>query len=212
MLRRHLDPVRSRAQEAEIGVVRIPRPAARDRRQRQHARAPRNRILAHAEEGEVVVGQPVEELHRLGHRALLHAAQLPRFELGDDSAQPLEHPLPAADGPADIAEHFVDLALHRGARIGRRQGIDVDVEHALEHRPLAARRLEHAVGIAVDRQDRVRHEPHRPALGAYRTQHAIDEERHVRREHLDDLGAVLAQPAARSGSCALAGSRWPIRP
>ncbi len=84
-------------------------------------------IFARAQEGEIVLGQPVEEQHGL-------VAALGRGgpQIDCRTANPLQHGLPAGDGAADIGHGGLQLGLH-GADIGDR--IAVDMQDAERLRP-----------------------------------------------------------------------------
>jgi hypothetical protein len=158
---------------------------------------PGEAIFAHAEEGKIVVGQPVEKLHRLGdlvggeqRRALPIAA--------GNRAQPGPHFGPVPHGKADIG---VDAFKFGAQRLPRRRiqpasNVDMDQAFALEiagwGRPgHPGQPGQPARSVPLHRNHRMGHQADvEPALGQF-GKGGGKQERHVVVHHLDD-GEPLA--------------------
>ncbi len=94
-----------------------------------------------------------------------------------------------ATARADLLERLVELRPQRLARRLVGQRLDLEMEEALEP---AARRLlvEHPVGRGVEQQRGMQQRLDDSAMRPDGRQHAVDDERHVGREHLDDFRFV----------------------
>ena len=186
VLRRHLDIVGARPQEQEARILEDAQAAVLDRHQTLGLLLPLQPVLAHAQEGEIVLGQPAEKMHGLRQHCR-HDHPGRRVVPGlHYVVHPFEHRPPAGDGPRHLGEHAVEFGLHLVAGF-EVQRIDVDVQETFE---LAAghRGIQDAVCRRVEVEDRVGEEPDGAALGPDGCQHAVDDEGHVDREDLDDLG------------------------
>jgi hypothetical protein len=169
-------------------------PGAGERLERLAVLAVLQAVLAVAEEGEVVVGEPAQQLLGVRHHAagqrrrvlaqLVGGADGERAHLLvvlDRAAHVLEHPPqvgfePAQYGGAGLA---VDLDVH--PRLGERQAGDV-----------AVLRAEQAAGeIAPDRQLGVDEQVHPDLVAVELHRHRVDEERHVVGDDLDHRAADL---------------------
>ena len=148
-------------------------------------------VLAHAEEGEIVVGDPVEEGHRLRdlvgrQRRRIGAIGVDRLgdagphagpvahrdgDVGIDLGQPLDE-APSRRLVVDAVEVDLDEALAPGADRGRRGR-------------LADKARQGAALVAFDGEDRMRHEPRLVALLDELGEGRIEEERHVLVHDLD---------------------------
>ena len=181
MLRGHLDIVGTGAEEAGLGVFEDTDAAIGHGLEAGALEA----IFAHAQEGEIVLGEPAEEMHALGHLLgrRLGGMVVP---LLDDVADAFEHRAPAGDDAADIGQDRVGLGDQRLAGGIGGERIDLEVQEALE--PAARlRHFEDAVGLRIELQDRVGQEADGAADRPHRCQHAVDDEGHVSREYLDDF-------------------------
>ena len=123
-------------------------------------------VAAHPEEGEVVAGQPPQELDRLRQFLVGHVSRCFGLEPGDGELEIVEHGLPVVDRGADVLEGGLDIG---GELIGDRLGVPVDVD--VDER------------LAVD--DRVVQYVDAHAAGVDRHPDRIDDERHVVGDHLD---------------------------
>ena len=146
-------------------------------------------VFAHAEEGEVVVRQPLDE--GLGFRERLRAdGEAGRPPLGGDGAGTRPHRLPVGDGVAVVPQGRVEAAGDLHAVVGGGDAVDVDGDEALALARAgvgeALEALEPAVGRALQGEDRVRDEPHHQSGVAEFAHHRIEQKRHVVVEDLDD--------------------------
>ncbi len=162
------------------------------------------RVFAHAEEGEVVGDQPFEELRRLGDFLDRQRRRIV-LDLGDDLADARHHRPPVLHAEAHVGEHAADrlddLVLPRLVL----DALDVDVDEALaprgaDRRAVAAEADQRAGLVALDREDRMQHEPHIDALLGELGHHRVEQERHVVVDHLDDRDGPDALRAHRAGA------------
>jgi hypothetical protein len=140
----------------------------------------RDPVLAVAQEGEVVVGGPVQELLRLAAPGFGH--RHPAFgEVPGDLEHPFAHRRPVADDRAHVAEHLLDTGLDRRHRF-RALAVDLKVHERLA---VALAHLEQlARPVADERDHRVAEHVHAdPAFGQGHG-HRVDQERHVPVHHL----------------------------
>ena len=148
-------------------------------------------VLADAEEGEIVVGEPFEEGDRFGR--LPPAAIGGGFGLvgADRRIQAVEHRPPVADGEADLIERLLQFFRQRRAIRLMRDPVEMNVDQTLagrRERPLSIAVIspQSAVLVALQRKDRVSDELHFAAIFLELAEHRIDEERHVVIEGFDD--------------------------
>ena len=187
--------LRPSAGSSSCGSRRIPRPGSLG--------------IAVAEEGEVVVGEPLEEGGRLG-------GLLAQLRGGLERLRP--HRLPVLDRGAHLADHPHDLLLElaQAGRVGLPH--DLGVDHRLADRALLERLgvrqdLEQAaLGVAPHREDRVDDQVDPAAAPVQLHADRVDEERHVVGHDLD--GGVRGLPAvlleARVVRAHLRASRAPL--
>ncbi len=159
-------------------------------------------VLPVAEEGEVVVGEPVQQLAGL-------LDLLPRQVAGDrlagqlvgDAGGGVPHLLPVLDGLADVGQDAQQVGgdlLEVGA-VGL--AVDLDVDPRLDRRVLrqlalgrGGQHLEQLAGdVAPHDELRVDDDVDAAALAGEVVGDGVDEEGHVVRDHLDD--GVAARPA-----------------
>ena len=157
-------------------------------------------VLAVAEEGEVLVGQPFEEL---GGLADLFGVERRRVaaQVGDDRGDLGVHLAPVLDGLPDVAEHALDVVDDRVGVLALRQPVDLHVHPRLTDR--LALGIEGAVRHRPDRLEGAGDVPHRVEAGMDDDVHVaqlpgqlhgerVHEERHVVDHDLDH-----AVPAGR---------------
>ena len=126
------------------------------------------RVFAHAEEGEVVGDQPFEELRRLGDLLDRQRRRIV-LDLGDDLADARHHRPPVLHAEAHVGEHAADRLDDLGLPRLVLDALDMDVDEALaprgaDRRTVAAEADQRAGLVALDREDRMQHEPHVDAL------------------------------------------------
>ncbi len=149
-------------------------------------------VLPVAEEGEVVVGQPGEEVAALADLGL---AQRRRGvgELGDHRQDLVVHLGPVLDRLADVAQHPLDALGDLGGLVVV-GAVDLDVHPGLDDVVVALRTVDHLVGVhvlelagdvALDGELRVDHRVHVVTEPVELHGHRVDEERHVVRDDLD---------------------------
>jgi hypothetical protein len=83
-------------------------------------------VLPIAEQGQMPVGQPLQEGVAFGH-VRRRQGRGRGIELGDRRAQAGDHRLPVFDGRAHVAEHALDAVHQVGALLRVDQSIDLDV-------------------------------------------------------------------------------------
>ncbi len=201
-LRRHpLEPARrvgGRAQDAEGAAV--------DGTQHVLAVDDVEGVLAIAEEGEVVLGEPGEEAAHVGRRELRHRHGRVGSEVVDDGERLVAHALPVVRGGAHVVDDVADRALDLvGAReVAQRRDVQVDprllaLALALRHRvglagqahragtlTAAAREAQLPRGVAPHRHLRVQQVADAGATRGDGGDDRIDDERHVVRDDADD--------------------------
>ena len=163
-------------------------------------------VVAHADKGEIVGEQPLQELDRFRDFVDRQRRRI-GFQLGDDGVDALEHRPPVLHRKPHLAEHRLQR-MHDGfAQRVIFDRIDMDVDETLARAVSGVSRAESgelAGRVALDAEDRMRDQPHgEMALGQF-AHHRIEQERHVVVDDLDhrDRLAVAGglSAASRSGS------------
>ena len=195
-LRRDRDQLAALAQDLDRGIAQDAEARALDRIGRDVTA--REAIGADAEQGEVVTGDPFEELQRLVDLVLRQRRRIGAIgldHLGDAAA----HRGPVVDGERDIGIDVVEPGAQLLAGFRRIDARDVDMEQALAARALggaasgfAGERGELALGVAGDGQDRVGDEARLMALLLQFGERRIEQERLVVVDDLEDGELVLA--------------------
>jgi hypothetical protein len=145
---------------------------------------------SHAEEGEVVLGQPLQKVDRFRHLRRRSPGRI-GVPIRHGLPDPCQHGSPAGDGATHIGQGVVDLAVQQFPLDDVGQRFDLDMEKALE--PAARQwRVENTIGRRIELKHGMGEEPHHSASRTDCGQHAVDDERHVGREHFDDLGIPRA--------------------
>ena len=146
------------------GSRRMPRPALVGPAQCAPAGAADEVVFAHAEEGEVVVGQPFEEGDRLvdivgvdRRRRCLGVGAIASFESR-------HHRRPVRDRDPHFGEQRREAQRQRRARLLAPQPVDMDLHQAFADRRRRRRRGAEIVGeparrVALDADDRMGHQP-----------------------------------------------------
>ena len=161
-------------------------------------------VLAVAEEREVVVGQPAQQVAGLLHLVRVDARRRSLGELVDDVVELGVHLLPVLDRLADVAEHPLDGLLQRGDVLALGDPVDLDVHPGLagaaaladlgvpdRHRPDL---LQGAGDVADDVEERVDDQVHLVQLARELHGQGVHEEGHVVDDDLDD-GVPVGRPA-----------------
>ena len=88
---------------------------------------PSTTVVAHAEEGEIVGQQPLQELNRFGDLVDRQRRRI-GLELGDIRVDALEHRAPVVHGEPHVAEHGLQRArrVRRARVIGDRLEMNMD--------------------------------------------------------------------------------------
>ncbi len=187
-LRRQRDEAR-RLGEAAIGVAQHPEACPRHDFQREFAIVVGKVVLPVAEQQQVVLGQPLQEVAVLGHLLARQRRRL-AVDVSDRRAQLRDHRLPVRHGRAHVAEHALDALGQLGTRHRIGQAIDFDVHERLARsvRPRFARvePLQRSARIALDREDRMHDQVQRQALAVDLHRGRVDQEGHVVVDDLDD--------------------------
>lgn len=159
-------------------------------------------VLAVAEEGEVVLGEPAQQLLRLGDLLLLQPLGRRGGQLARDEQRAVVHLGPVLDRLADVGQHAAQVRgdlLQIGA-VGL--AVDLDMDPGLHERVVRQFALGGAAGaqdfeelageIAPDHDLRVDHHMDGPVLPGQLIGDRVHQERHVVGDHLDDR--VAARP------------------
>ena len=148
-------------------------------------------VLAVAEEDEVVAQQPLEEGDGLVDLLVGVARRSGAREL-DHPPRPVGHRGEVLDRGADVGEHLAQRLLEPRELLGREPAVEVEVHDRLAPRGLARvqHRLDRAVGVALDADDRVQDAVDPDPAAAQRGAHRVDQERPV-------LGVGLHHRAGR---------------
>ena len=138
-------------------------------------------VVPRAEEGEMIVLQPLQEGEGLVD---LLARRLRRMlpELGDRLIEPRQHRPPIGDGGLDLREHARDAGLDIGELIARLRARERDADHALGDTVfvgLEGEPAKCAARVALDAHDRMEDRLHRKAAIGKLGQDRIDQERLV---------------------------------
>ncbi len=169
-------------------------PAAGDRAQHVLAVPHLEGVLAIPEEGEVVVGQPAQQLERLGYLGVVDAGRRRGGQLVGDPHGGVAQLRPVLDGLADVAQHALQRRLDLRELVGVGLPVDLHVDPGLGDELVvigAARRqvgdLDEVAGdSAAQHELRVHDEVDRPALQVELGGYRVDQEGHVVGDDLDD--------------------------
>ncbi len=137
-------------------------------------------VIAHAEEGEIVGRQPLQELDRFGDLVHRQRRRI-GLQIGDDAVDPLQHRPPVLHRQPHVGEHGLQGAHDVGARGLLLDRIDVDMDEALARAVGGIGRAERdqLCALTLHAEHRMRHQPHRElAIGEF-AHHRIEQERHV---------------------------------
>ena len=161
-------------------------------------------VVAHAEEGEIVGQQPLQELDRLGDLVDRQRRRI-GLEIGDDAVDALEHGAPVLHRQPHFAEHARERAHDLGARGLVLDRLDMDMDEAFARAAggVGGAERDELCAVAPHAEDRMRHQLHvEPALGEL-AHHRIDQERHVVVDDLDHRDRLaLARLFQRHGLAA----------
>ncbi len=142
-------------EDVELGIAQDAEPAVRHHRHLGVAAGADDPVLAIADEGEMVVGQPVEEGAALLQVPGLRPGRVPGQRLGDRAGL-LAHRLPVLDRGADVGEHAAQAAADRAQLLRVGVLVDLDPHPRFGDRVLGAvagrqQRLQPALGVARGR-------------------------------------------------------------
>ncbi len=142
-------------------------------------------VLAIAEEGEVVVVDPLEQVTRL--RELVRRDRRHRLvESPEQTTDALAHRRPVVDRSAHVLEDAAQAGAHPLERLGTRLPVDLHMDQRLGQPFLAADLEQPALVVPPDAHDRPDHEVDRSPAPRHRHRDRVDEERHVVDDRLDD--------------------------
>ena len=164
-LRRHGDKLGAAAQQPHLG--RAQQSEAGLEHRLQTAIVIGVGIIARAEQGEIVAGEPFQKLDSLGDiGGRQRRWVLP--QIGDDIADARQHRRPVGNGHADLGEDCFESRNEVFARRGFQRSVDVNVDEALAPAGAVAPRYqadEVAARIALDRENRMHQKRNaKPAL------------------------------------------------
>ena len=184
--------LRVRAEDAQPG----PRAAAQDALLALHGEV----VLAVAQEGEVLVGQPLQQLAGLLHLAL-GDRQVGGVQAGGDGDRLLVHLRPVLDRLTDVVQHLLQVLLERAVLGDVGDPLDLQVHPALADQvvPVGGRAvvedlLQRAGHVAPDHELRVDQQLELEVALGDRHRGAVHQERHVVDDDLDH-GPAARGPA-----------------
>ena len=151
-------------------------------------------VLAVAEEGEVVVVHPLEQVAGLGALVRVDGCLV---ELGDDLADALAHRRPVLDRGAHVLEHAAETRAQPLQLLRACLAVDLDVDQRLRRPVLGADLEQPSFLVAADAHDRPDHEVDRAPVPRHLHRDRVDEEGHVVDDRLDD--GVRRVPAVLFG-------------
>ncbi|CAB4691363.1 unannotated protein [freshwater metagenome] len=179
-------------------------------------------VLAVAQEGEVLVGQPLQQLRTLADLVGVERRRI-AAQLGDHVEHPLPSARPVLDRLAHVAQHGLDPLDDRLGVVAVTDPVDLDVHPGLAHR--VARGLDRTVvddadvlqgagDVAADVEVGVHDQVHIAQLAAQLHRERVHQEGHVVGDDLDHAvpagrPAVLGQ---RRGEDAHPGGALRARP
>ena len=142
-------------------------------------------VLAIAEEREVVVVDPLEQVARLGE--LVRRDRRRRLvERDEQAADALAHRRPVVDRGAHVLEGAAQAGTHPLERLGARLPVDLDMDQRLGQPVLAADLEQPALRVPANAHDLTDHEVDRSPAPCHGHGDGVDEERHVVDDGLDD--------------------------
>ena len=188
-------------QDMGAGIAQDAEARALDQAHFVTALAARKIVLAHAQQGEVVVGQPFEEGGRLLDFLTVQRRRR-QLNCGDGFVQLGQHGLPVVDRGAHVGQDFVQRRPDFFDRLGRGLPGDLDMHPrfvgiALERGQADRHIRQPAGGAALDPQDGMHGEIDGKTRPVQPVSDRIDEKRHVVVDDLDHRAAGL--PALRRG-------------
>jgi len=142
-----------------------------------------NVIFPVAQEGEVVLAQPLQERSSLGD-VVTGAGRRGGGQLGGERRSPAPHRRPVLHGGAHLLEHELDTGLQNSEPVGIRLARQLGVDDGLDNHPGSARpRRQHrgqlACVVTHHPDHRVDDQLDRVPLPAELHGHRVDQERHV---------------------------------
>jgi hypothetical protein len=181
-----------------LGLAQHAQARAPDQAQAVGAIGPGDQIVAAvAQQREVIIGQPAQKGHRLV-RGTRGQRGLRRLQLTGRLLQARTHRGPVGHRGAHFGQRMLQRGHQRGAALRVDDAVDLDVHPRLARR--TGRLLWHsqcqqrAVGLALDREHRMRDQVQRQPLAVDGHGGGVDQERHV---VVDDLDHRVARgPAA----------------
>ncbi len=163
-------------------------------------------VLAVAEEGEVLVGEPLEQRLALGDLRLGQRWRV-LLEVRDDRARPVLHGRPVLDRRPDVTEHTSYVVGEQHALVALLgQPVDLDVHPRLAHGVRVRRRRagrhrvegdQLPVAVTLDVERRVQYQVGVAVLARQLHGERVDQERHVVGDDLDH-GVPARRPAVLS--------------
>ncbi len=159
-------------------------------------------VLAVAEEGEVVVGQPAEQLLCLVHLLGRELGRRRAVQVVGQPQRTVAHLGPVLDHLADVHQHPAQVGLDGGQLLGVGLAVDLDVHPGLEQGVLGlvgaagvgVQDLQQPTGdVAADQELRVDHHLDGAAQAGELVGDRVHQEGHVVGDHLDH--GVAAGPA-----------------
>ena len=197
------DELIAATQQPHLGRAQQSEPGFKDRLQRAGGVG----VVARAQEGEIVAGQPFEKQDGLGN-VLDRQRRRILPQVGDGRARPRQHRRPVLHADADLGENLFeaaeDLPPHRRVL----QAVDVDADEAFApDEPAFFKAGQPPRRVALDRKHRMHQKSNVEAALVELPEHRIDEKRHVvieDAEHPDaGRGRCRREPQLGRALCAL---------
>ena len=167
------------------------------------------RIIALAEQREIIVREPLQELDRLRDLVDRQRRRI-AAQIGNDAGNARQHRLPVLHRDAHVGEDALDVADEIGPLPGIVGAVDVDMNEALALAADSAGCLDidqPARGITLDDENRMHEQADIEAALINLAEHGIDQKRHV---VVDDLQHPAAGLAGKRLEADLGGAGRPF--
>jgi hypothetical protein len=164
----------------------------------EHVAAVAVDMFTHAQEHEVVLRQPFQELDGIGDLLFLQRRRI-GFELGHDLAHALENRAPVRHRQADVRERGFERSDHGVSTQRVVDAVDVHMDEAFARaRPIGAQADDIARTISVKRKNRMSDEVDLEPLRGQFAHDGVDKKRHIVVDDLEDGGEPARGPRRRA--------------
>ncbi len=157
---------------------------------------PDHLVVAVAQEGEVSVGQPTQQVGAVLDLLARQRRRRVRGQLVGELARGLGHPVGVLDDLADVVERRLQPVLQFPGPVGIGDQVDLDVHPGFGQRTrgrlggvgAGQHLVQHPGHVAAHHHDGVHHALHLHAAAGQRRDHRVDQVGHVVGDDLDDRG------------------------